>query len=105
MREKIDSIIHQREYLAMIGFENKEAWYNISWKQIQQNGGISLLNRYKGSPTALITSVYSDHTWNLHQFQSAPKYYWQSEKNCREFLDWLGNSSTSMIWTIGIISV
>jgi hypothetical protein len=62
----------QRSFMDNLGKELKlqhmENWYNISSKEIKENGGRILLSKYGGSPSKLLASVYSEYQWNDSNF-------------------------------------
>jgi hypothetical protein len=59
-----------------LGFKTMEDWYNITRKDIMDNGGATLLLKHRGSPSKLVTSVYSDHEWMIWKFQRVAKGTW-----------------------------
>ncbi len=46
-----------------LNFKEMDAWYSVTQKQIHENEGITLLNKYGGSPSKLVMSVYDTHLW------------------------------------------
>lgn len=50
-------------------------WYQVTYKDIASKGGRTLLNRYKGSPSAMLQSLYPEHEWNLSMFRRVPLKY------------------------------
>ena len=65
-------------------------WYNVTLEDIVKNGGGGLLNGYyNGSPSKALLNAYPEHIWHFWKF-SVPHYPWEkSQKNQREFFDWL----------------
>src|SRR5688500_257370 len=54
-----------------------------------QHGGSSLIDKYDGSPSKLITSIYSELEWNCWQFKMIPRGLWDDTRNQQEFMNWL----------------
>jgi hypothetical protein len=52
-----------------LGFKNMEDWYKITFKDIEVNGGISLLSNHGGSLSKLVQFVYSEHKWKSSKFK------------------------------------
>ena len=76
---------------SFLGFNKMEDWYTITTNDISQNGGSTLLHdKFKGSPSLLVSSVYPEHKWLIHQFSQVPKGHWDNPTNQRSFMDWLG---------------
>src|SRR5262249_47813955 len=88
-----DSQEYQRNFVDelgnQLGFKQMDDWYNIVQKDIMENGGCGLLNRYGGSPPKLIMSVYGYYRWNRDNFHvrspcKLPKRhqtYWDNKDN------------------------
>eukprot|EP01118_Nematostelium_gracile_P011816 TRINITY_DN4258_c0_g1_i6.p1 TRINITY_DN4258_c0_g1~~TRINITY_DN4258_c0_g1_i6.p1 ORF type:complete len:738 (+),score=126.67 TRINITY_DN4258_c0_g1_i6:54-2267(+) len=66
-----------------------EDWYHVTKTQIREKGGLRLLCKYQLSPSKMVMSILSDHTWNIQQFNSKPKGIWDDMQSQREFLDHL----------------
>ena len=85
----------QREFMDQLGnrlgYGEINAWYTITQKQIHQNGGVSLLNKYGGSPSKLVMAVYVTHQWQQSRFNTQHGY-WNNKNNQRDFMDQLGNT-------------
>jgi hypothetical protein len=47
-----------------------------------------LLDKYKGSPLLLLSSVYPEYGWLPWKFASLPRKFWGDVKNQRKFIDW-----------------
>jgi hypothetical protein len=52
-----------------LGFKCFEDWYKVKYFQLVEKGGIGLLKKYEGSPSKLVTSVYSQFQWNFSNFK------------------------------------
>ncbi len=58
-------------------------------KDIIKLGGRGLLNNvYNGSPSLLVSTVYSEHEWLPWRFYKVSKKFWDDLKNQRVFMDW-----------------
>lgn len=74
-------------------------WYSINGRDILFNGGGTLLQHYNNSYPKLITSIYSDHPWNLREFSKIPRSYWRKRSNQLEFLESLKKPLRIDHWT------
>lgn len=80
---------NQQQFLERLarhlGLKKFEDWYNVTAKQITENGGSRILDKYKGSPSKLIMSVYTDYKWDPQNFKSRaskmPPGYWENKDN------------------------
>lgn len=51
------------------GFKSFDDWYNISYEDIVQNGGATILKNYHSNSIAkALTAVYPEHTWDNWKF-------------------------------------
>ncbi len=66
--------------------------FNINYYQdIIAVGGYKLLqSQYNFSPSLLLQTVYPEFQWLPWKFQKTSRNFWESVKNQRIFLDWLG---------------
>jgi hypothetical protein len=55
-----------------------------------EQGGTGLLGKYNGSPSHLISGVYSEYAWLPWKFDKCPRNFWGEVKNQRNFMDWAG---------------
>ena len=85
IKDLMDYIGKKLEYKSM------DDWYNLTKGHIIENGGGTLLEKYNGSPSKLLMSVYPEYNWILFKFDTVPKNYWDDINNQKEYLDWLGN--------------
>jgi hypothetical protein len=53
-------------------------------------GGAALLQSIHNSPSLLLSAVYPDYDWLPWKFETTPRNFWESVKNKRKYLDWLG---------------
>ena len=75
-----------------LGFQKKEDWYNMKWKDISKSSPKlkTLLSRFEASPPKLMNFIYPSHEWLEWKFESVPKGFWSIHMNQRKWLDWLG---------------
>jgi len=69
---------------------NYDAWYKVSTTSFVEAGGETLLKKYKGSLSALLSKVLPEVPWNLHLFTKLPQNYWSDMKTQRNFMENLG---------------
>lgn len=50
-----------------------------------------MLDNKGGSPLKLISDFFPDRQWLPWKFKSAPKNFWKSQENQRQYMNWLGN--------------
>lgn len=90
----LGDLMKQRNYLEDLGKElnikKMEDWYRVSIAQIAEKRGQSLLMKYNKSPSKMITSIFSDHEWDMEKFAKMPKGYYMNEKLQRDMMDRLG---------------
>ena len=55
-----------------LGFQKMDDWYNVTLKDLQQNGGARLLSHYGDSPSKALLSVYPEHSWMSWRFHRVP---------------------------------
>jgi hypothetical protein len=79
-----------KEFLDWLGqhlnFKHMDDWYQITRKDIEQNGGNNLLYSFKNSPRILLTSIYPNHTWISWKFRNS--HLLEDER--MDFVEWLG---------------
>jgi len=76
------------------GFTTLEGWYNVTKRNIVENGGEGLLKYYyDDSPSKAVLSIYSQHNWMLWRFHLPPRGYWRSlstdKLEMNRLFDWL----------------
>lgn len=64
--------------------EKMSEWYNVKLKEIVEKGGGSLMERYNNSPSKMITTVMSEHNWNMKEFKN--RKVWNDIENQKEHL-------------------
>ena len=74
-----------------------ECWYKITSSDFHKyKGGGVLSSHYKGSPSAMVTSVFSNHKWQMWKFTEV-RGLWVNKKNRQDFLEYLIASFLSEI--------
>ena len=85
---------NQRDFMDQLGrrlgCKEINAWYGVTQKQIYENGGVSLLNKYGWSRSKLVMAVYDTLQWQQSHFNTQ-QGYWNNKNNQRDFMDQLGN--------------
>ena len=86
---------NQRKYFdwfeKKMNFKDKSDWYSITIKEIKNNGGSGLLNRYNDSLQYALESIYPNYEWIPWKFNQTPKNYWLNIENQRKYFNWLSN--------------
>jgi hypothetical protein len=74
-----DSKTNQKDFLDWLSnklnFKNMEDWYSITVKQIAENGGRRLLQRYGDSRFKMIQSIYNTQQWNQSKFRNGKDWF------------------------------
>jgi len=78
--------------------EKQEDWYSVQSKQISQNGGAGLLNRYTNSPYKALKTVYPEFDWKPWMFSQVSRGFWENEQNVLEGLKWLEKKLDIQKW-------
>jgi hypothetical protein len=47
-----------------------------------------MLNKYNGSTSLLVSSVYPEYDWLPWKFTACPRNYWDNINKQRKFVDW-----------------
>jgi len=85
---------NQRKYMEWLGgvlnFNDLDDWYAISVESFISNKGIGLISLYRGSPSEVVISVFSEHDWKQWMFKSIPQGFWLKKENQRKYMEWLG---------------
>eukprot|EP00026_Physarum_polycephalum_P004824 Phypoly_transcript_04848.p1 GENE.Phypoly_transcript_04848~~Phypoly_transcript_04848.p1 ORF type:complete len:647 (-),score=68.04 Phypoly_transcript_04848:128-2068(-) len=88
----MDSNINVRAFFDRLAFEKNrdplvpESWYDISWKEITDHGGLALLGHYNTLAKAL-ADAYPDTTFQVLKFSRVSRNFWNSKENRRRFFD------------------
>eukprot|EP01114_Cavostelium_apophysatum_P017651 TRINITY_DN5299_c0_g1_i1.p1 TRINITY_DN5299_c0_g1~~TRINITY_DN5299_c0_g1_i1.p1 ORF type:complete len:540 (-),score=100.78 TRINITY_DN5299_c0_g1_i1:292-1911(-) len=92
----------QRSFLDELGKRLKisrwEDWYSVSQDTIGKHGGWTLLKHYNFSPSAAISSVYSEHDWKVYKFENVPKRTWKDLQTHRELIEDIGKKLNIQRW-------
>lgn len=84
---------NRKDFVEWLGkelkFERMEDWYSVTLEQIRRFGGRSLSERYGNSPAEILGAVFPDHRWQPWRFSCAPKGFWDSVDNARDFMEWM----------------
>ncbi len=66
---------NQKEFMEWlfhkIGMKKLDDWYDVTNRQIRENGGRGLLNQYGDSLSRMVQSVYPEHPWIPSEFNKA----------------------------------
>jgi hypothetical protein len=76
--------------MEQAGLDTMERWYKVTAQMVRDHGGGTLVKRYVGSISAIVSGVYPSHAWMLWKFDKVPKGYWSDMRNRKEFFDWAG---------------
>jgi hypothetical protein len=78
-------------------------WYTVTSRQIMAVGASGLLKHFNNSPSAMVSTIYPHHPWQIWKFIQTPKNWWDDLKNQRTFTDWYaqeeGIRSEGLQWT------
>jgi hypothetical protein len=75
-----------------LDYKKMEDWYQITVEDIRRCGGHKLLKRsFDGTLVKALQWMYPEHIWLPWKFsQKVPIGFWNSFKNQKKFMDWLG---------------
>eukprot|EP01122_Echinamoeba_exundans_P014464 TRINITY_DN6563_c0_g1_i1.p1 TRINITY_DN6563_c0_g1~~TRINITY_DN6563_c0_g1_i1.p1 ORF type:complete len:303 (-),score=26.76 TRINITY_DN6563_c0_g1_i1:824-1732(-) len=74
-----------------LGFADRSGWYSASVDQVLHHSASGVLWRfYNNSLILALTTIYSDHQWDVLAFQNVPKYFWKNPSAQRLALDSMG---------------
>ncbi|MCP4659822.1 MAG: hypothetical protein GY856_30840 [bacterium] len=84
---------NQRRYLKWLGerlgFETPEDWYLLSYDDLFENYGHSLLQRYSSSPCLILRASFPEHEWLEWRFSKVALEFWDDAGNRRRYIEWL----------------
>lgn len=63
--------------------------YRISKQDLAKNHGWGVLNQFKGSTVAAVTSAYDDHTFHPWLFNHPPQNSFDNLDTRKQYIDWL----------------
>jgi len=69
-----------------ININRVDDWSNVTYQQVSQEGGKSILQQYS-SLLATLEALYPENDWKSCIRTRAPNNYWQSIENQRKFFD------------------
>ena len=73
-----------------LNYRTEEDKYNLSYKDFEDNNGISLLaNYYNSSPSLLLSSLYPEVEWIPWKFKQVPNNFWNDTNNHKVYVEWL----------------
>ena len=72
-----------------LNYSSMEDWYNVIEKDISDNKGINILNKYKNTIN-LLQNIYPDYDWIIWKFKRpVPEGYWSVKENRLKCMEWL----------------
>ena len=75
-----------------LGYTKMDDWYKITAKDIFNNYGRGLLNKYRNSPLMFLKGIFPDTEWLPWRFGSVAKGYWNNIQNHIKYAEWLGKT-------------
>ena len=75
-----------------LGYTKMDDWYKITAKDIFNNYGWGLLNKYRNSPLMFLKGIFPDTEWLPWRFGSVAKGYWNNIQNHIKYAEWLGKT-------------
>ena len=73
-----------------LNIKSMEDWYKVSYRDIRQNYGGSLIENNESSHIKLITTTFPNYNWLPWKFNHTPKGFWSDRNNIKEYMNWLG---------------
>jgi len=64
-------------------------WYQLTAKDLQQNGGTIPLSLCKSSPSLFVAKIFPASNWKPWLFKNTPKRFWEDKTNQRSYMNWL----------------
>ncbi len=65
VRHQWTTVAKQKAFLNALGLklniQNAEGWYKVTSTTLKENGGSGLLEKYKGSVSKLLTTIYPEY--------------------------------------------
>jgi len=88
-----EKLENQRTYLewlsSKLGYKKMEDWYQVTAKHFEENFGGSLLTLYKGSPSKILSTVFSDFPFQPWLFGRSPVALGHSSSSMNDILQFL----------------
>jgi hypothetical protein len=73
-----------------LNYTSNEDKYKLSYKDFEDNYGISLLvGYYNSSPSLILSSLYPEYNWIPWKFTQVPKNFWNDTNNHKLYIEWL----------------
>ena len=78
------------EWLAReLGIDDPDQWYAVTGQTFLDHGGDGLMERYSGSPSAMLADCLPEHEWLPWRFTKAPTHLWEERDARAAYLEWL----------------
>ena len=94
VRIKTSDVAVQRQILdnvgSKLGIHKMEDWYHVTSKKIVENGGTQVLSKHRNSLIETLKTIYPNYAWKEYLFDAAPRNYWDSMDNQRNFIEDVG---------------
>lgn len=91
---KWDSANERQAALKELGerlqFNRTKDWYNLTRKDVIENGFHSLIKYYKQSPSMLVMSNIA-WNWKPWLFKNLPRNFWMKSSNLVQYFEWLAS--------------
>jgi len=76
---------------AKLGYKSPEDWYRLTFQDLIDNNGSSLVKLYDNSPSSLVISTLSSSSftylpWKFHHMKHN---FWEEEENRKAYLLWV----------------
>lgn len=88
-----DEVKNCRSYLTWLGkrlgFKSRTDWYEVRRSDFRENAGNGFIKRFK-TPFFGLKAAYPKYNWLPWMFENVPVGFWQDERNCCWYLNWLG---------------
>jgi hypothetical protein len=72
----------------MYPYRYREVYRFLNIKDFFDLGGNSLLKKYNGSTSLLLSAIYPEYEWLPWKFDRCPVSFWDDVNNQRKFVDW-----------------
>jgi hypothetical protein len=94
---------NRRNYMLWLahrlGFRSMRDWYRLTYKDIAGNsgGGLGILY-WQSSPIRAVKECFPEYDWCEWLFAHVPKEFWNSSRNRRRYMTWLGEQLGFRRW-------
>ncbi len=90
-KKKTNRIEYLKWLQRKLGFRKPEEWYKVRTEDFNIHGGHHLLSdHYKKDVCRALKELFPSHKWLPWKFHQVPIGFWDSPKNARRFLAWMG---------------